>query len=385
MLPIKKFFLLLALFTLLGCNLLSGLPIQPSAAPPTLQPRPTTYDVLLVCTDCADIDRQIKLWTIPGRQNPLLAGQVPQNSRASVLQTTYRDGMLYYQVRALAVEGWIAYQYVFPLSGPQPSQTPLELPARDAVLTMAAALPSLSPSPTLTPTLTATATLLPTLTFTPAPPPTGCLPLSDPPVYGIVTRVVDGDTIIVDVQGLSHSVRYIGLDAPAFYPFGQFFGAPARDRNAELVLNRVVRLVPDAIDQDQYGQLLRYVLAGDIFVNYTLLRQGFASTLMLPDTFACAQTFLAAGQAAQQEQLGLWQPETQTRSTQILAPTNTLTATQTSSGGGECLCSADLYNCSSFSTQAQAQACYSHCISQGEGDIHGLDGDKDGLACEDLP
>jgi len=36
-------------------------------------------------------------------------------------------------------------------------------------------------------------------------------------------------------------------------------------------------------------------------------------------------------------------------------------------------------------THAEAQACYEYCIAQGRGDVHRLDRDKDGLACESLP
>ena len=50
-----------------------------------------------------------------------------------------------------------------------------------------------------------------------------------------------------------------------------------------------------------------------------------------------------------------------------------------------CACHADLYNCVHFSTQAQAQACYRYCLDQGAGDIHRLDSDNDGIACEHLP
>jgi len=50
-----------------------------------------------------------------------------------------------------------------------------------------------------------------------------------------------------------------------------------------------------------------------------------------------------------------------------------------------CECSGDMYNCEDFSTWAEAQACYEYCESLGQGDIHGLDGDNDGIACEDLP
>ncbi len=50
-----------------------------------------------------------------------------------------------------------------------------------------------------------------------------------------------------------------------------------------------------------------------------------------------------------------------------------------------CECSYDKYNCKDFSTHAQAQACYEYCKSLGYGDIHGLDREDDGVACENLP
>ena len=65
-------------------------------------------------------------------------------------------------------------------------------------------------------------------------------------------------------------------------------------------------------------------------------------------------------------------------------PTTTPTATPTTAPA-PCACYANLYNCSDFSTQAEAQACYDHCIAQGAGDIHRLDADHDGIACESLP
>jgi len=44
-------------------------------------------------------------------------------------------------------------------------------------------------------------------------------------------------------------------------------------------------------------------------------------------------------------------------------------------------CDSNVYNCASFSSQAEAQAVFIHC---GAGDIHYLDGDDDGRACESL-
>tara|TARA_B100000945_G_scaffold285565_1_gene255933 strand:+ start:432 stop:1037 length:606 start_codon:yes stop_codon:yes gene_type:complete len=50
-----------------------------------------------------------------------------------------------------------------------------------------------------------------------------------------------------------------------------------------------------------------------------------------------------------------------------------------------CYCGGNTLNCGNFGYQSSAQACFNYCLSQGSGDIHRLDGDKDGYACESLP
>ena len=50
-----------------------------------------------------------------------------------------------------------------------------------------------------------------------------------------------------------------------------------------------------------------------------------------------------------------------------------------------CECSYDKYNCKDFNTHAEAQACYEYCKSLGHGDVHGLNREDDGVACENLP
>ena len=61
------------------------------------------------------------------------------------------------------------------------------------------------------------------------------------------------------------------------------------------------------------------------------------------------------------------------------------TPTPTPSATPVCNCSHNVYDCVSFGYQAGAQACYDYCKAQGVGDIHNLDEDNDGRACEDLP
>lgn len=70
-----------------------------------------------------------------------------------------------------------------------------------------------------------------------------------------------------------------------------------------------------------------------------------------------------------------------------LAPPPTLPpATSTPGGEAICTCQSNSLNCSDFTGQQQAQACYDHCLSVTGSDIHRLDGsDGDGKACESLP
>ena len=72
---------------------------------------------------------------------------------------------------------------------------------------------------------------------------------------------------------------------------------------------------------------------------------------------------------------------TPTNTAVFILPTRRPAATNPPAGG-TCSCSSNTYNCSDFSSHASAQACFEYCIAQGAGDIHRLDGDNDGLACE---
>ena len=46
-----------------------------------------------------------------------------------------------------------------------------------------------------------------------------------------------------------------------------------------------------------------------------------------------------------------------------------------------CLCDGDYYDCSSFGGPTAAQECFEYCVKSGQGDIHHLDQDEDGSAC----
>jgi len=77
--------------------------------------------------------------------------------------------------------------------------------------------------------------------------------------------------------------------------------------------------------------------------------------------------------------------ESSTTSRSISVTATTPPSTPIPPPSSPCNCSGPDLNCSDFSTQAAAQACYDYCKSQGYGDVFRLDGDSDGAACESLP
>jgi len=49
------------------------------------------------------------------------------------------------------------------------------------------------------------------------------------------------------------------------------------------------------------------------------------------------------------------------------------------------MCEQNVYNCTDFATQAEAQEVYDTCKTADNRDRHGLDRDGDGVACQSLP
>ena len=238
--------------------------------------------------------------------------------------------------------------------------------------------PTITPSPTatITPTITTTPTdigtptmtLLPTVTLPPMEF-AECIPKNTERTTGKVTNVVDGDTIEVNINGTIYKVRYIGMDTPET---NQTFGSQATAKKKELVDGKTVTLVKDVSETDQYQRLLRYVLVGNTFVNYELVKTGFASVATYPPDVACQTTYLEAESTARNGLLGLWAP--------IPAPAQTQQQPQQVSGScdpaypGVCIPPPppDL-DCGDISFRM---------FTVLPPDPHRFDGDHDGIGCE---
>ncbi len=94
-----------------------------------------------------------------------------------------------------------------------------------------------------------------------------------------VTRVIDGDTIDVRLNGQTERVRYIGINSPER---DEVCYNEATAANATLVQGQRVTLVRDVSNTDTYGRLLRYVYVGDVFVNAELVAGGYAESRAYP-------------------------------------------------------------------------------------------------------
>lgn len=181
--------------------------------------------------------------------------------------------------------------------------------AADTPVPVTLATPATSPA--LMPGATATATLpsSPAAVSTPAtavaaPRPADCIP-PRPPQEATLVRVVDGDTIEVSIRGQTARVRYIGVDTPER---DQPYYTEATRANERLLAGGRLYLYRDVSETDQFGRLLRYVVAGDRFVNLELVRQGYAQVATYPPDVACERAFVAAQREAREAQVGLWAP-----------------------------------------------------------------------------
>ena len=118
---------------------------------------------------------------------------------------------------------------------------------------------------------------------------------------GQVTRVIDGDTIDVLIDGKNVRIRYLQMNTPER---DQPCFSESTDRNAELVAGKTVRLVPDTELVGPYDRLLRYVYVGEVSVSRVLVEEGFAEVVLYPPNDAHYEEFVALEQAAAQAGLG---------------------------------------------------------------------------------
>lgn len=214
-----------------------------------------------------------------------------------------------------------------------------------------------------------------------------------------VLKVVDGDTLVVDVRGKKETVRLLGMDAPETVdprkPV-QCFGKAASDKMKSLVQGKDVILIDDSTqgNRDSYKRLLRFVYLPDskrTFINGEMIKEGYAFSYRQYPTKMLSK-FNALEKTAREKSLGLWGSCPVNASTQQIIVTKPqlptiqhkqpvkqapLQSGATSIGGDK--------DCADFATHTQAQTYFTNKGGGPSNNVDRLDNDHDGIACENLP
>src|SRR6266498_366704 len=256
------------------------------------------------------LEHELKLFV------PQLGGMAPVNFFTYLSKSLAARGMIAASIAFLL----IITQVVSSLTATSASIMALNLPERLALVgtptqTILASSPAtMAPSPmmpstipntpmnTLPPIATATSGILASQPTLPSAI-SACVPRNTARETALVVGIIDGDTIDVQIGDRAFRVRYIGVNTPEQ---DEAFFSEATAYNQKLIENKTVTLVKDQSETDRFGRLLRYVLLEDIFVNYELVKSGYASASAFAPDIACSTAFEVAQGQAQMASLGLW-------------------------------------------------------------------------------
>ena len=130
-----------------------------------------------------------------------------------------------------------------------------------------------------------------------------------------VTRVIDGDTLAVEVDGEEQKIRLLGVDA-AEIDFQdeerttkrECYSLEAQSELKRLTLGNEIALESDPLndDKDEYGRFLRYVFLSDgSLINDILIKTGFVRHLSF-FSLTLNEQFAESEKYAKENNLGLW-------------------------------------------------------------------------------
>ena len=124
-----------------------------------------------------------------------------------------------------------------------------------------------------------------------------------PRLRGNVTRVIDGDTLDVQLSSGPIRVRLYGVDAPEKK---QAFGMESKESLERLVKDKAIEIQPES--QDRYSRIVGIVFAGKTNVNTAMIERGSAwayrQYLRKSDSNYCRLEF-----SARSSRRGLWKTD----------------------------------------------------------------------------
>ncbi|MBM7573023.1 thermonuclease family protein [Aquibacillus albus] len=209
-----------------------------------------------------------------------------------------------------------------------------------------------------------------------------------------VTRIVDGDTIEVNLNGKEEAIRLLLVDTPETkHPSlpVQEFGPEASQFAKDKLSGKQVQIEYDGPKRDHYDRLLAYLWVDGKMFNEMLLEEGLARVAYVYDPpYTHFDAYIKAQNRAKSANKGIWSIPgyvTEDGFAKEEATSDSEPETSTEQPSGSELKydpNGPDRNCSDFDTQQEAQDFY-EAAGGPERDPHGLDGsDNDGLVCESL-
>lgn len=130
-----------------------------------------------------------------------------------------------------------------------------------------------------------------------------------------VVRVVDGDTIIVNINNNEERVRMIGIDTPESVHSDSSKnteeGKLASNFTTALLTDQKVYLEYDKTSRDKYNRLLAYIYIKNgneyLFVNNYIILSGYAYPMTVEPNNKYADLFLKSFEQARENKNGLWE------------------------------------------------------------------------------
>ena len=127
-----------------------------------------------------------------------------------------------------------------------------------------------------------------------------------------VLKVIDGDTVDIDIKGDTERVRLIGVNTPETkHPTKpiECFGPEASAYLTQLLPKGThVRIERDIEARDRYGRMLLYLYreSDNLFINLDLVSHGYGTPMSIePNTFH-RNDFVHAAALAETTNEGLW-------------------------------------------------------------------------------
>lgn len=117
-----------------------------------------------------------------------------------------------------------------------------------------------------------------------------------------VSRVHDGDSLTILLDGKEERVRLIGINAPEI---DECWGEEARDALAEIA-GIEVRVEFGIEERDGYGRLLAYVWHEDVLVNADLVARGAALGVRTGDETTHLEFINSREETAKSQGVGMW-------------------------------------------------------------------------------